>query len=136
MKNKTIAYIIALCISIILPFIIVDDFISADKELFFYYYGTVALYILTIMFVSFKDEKSKRYAVPIFSILTLLSAIFHCVLSVLILIIGVAEYLDHSNAFFIVITLFQLGLCILAAKHISPQKVDPVKTKNDDSIEF
>ena len=136
MKNITVLYIISLFISICLPFIVVDDFISAEKELFMYYYTTIAIYLLAIISASLKAGQTREALLPLFSFFTMLSSGFHFLLALLVLGLGVARYLDHDNIFFIILALFQLGLCVLAIKHMRPHKSEKSDHKLDDVYEF
>ena len=52
----------------------------------------------------------------------MLSALFHFLLCAIILVIDVAAYLDRSTTFFAALAAFQLGLTVVAAIHIGPQK--------------
>ncbi|NOQ74097.1 MAG: hypothetical protein GQ574_18970 [Crocinitomix sp.] len=136
MKNTTVLYIVALCISICLPFIVVDDFVHADQELFMYYYITIAIYLLAIISACLKEGNTKEALLPLFSFFTMLSSGFHSLLALLVLFLGVARYLDHDNFFFIILALLQLALCFLAIKHIRPQKSENLEHKLDDPHEF
>ncbi|MFT5823323.1 MAG: hypothetical protein ACI8ZM_004584 [Crocinitomix sp.] len=100
MKNITKIYITTLAVSIFLPFILIEDFVLAEKELFMYYYITVAVYLLTIISAFIKEDKIRKISLTIFSFFIILSAGLHTLLSAVVLVIGVARYLDHSNLFF------------------------------------
>ncbi|NOQ74095.1 MAG: hypothetical protein GQ574_18960 [Crocinitomix sp.] len=136
MKNITILYIVALCISIILPFIVFERFTNADKEFFFYYTITVITYTAAAISIILKEGYSRTFLLPFFSVFVFIFSGFHLVITILIVLLDVSYHLDRSNGFFILIALFQLGFCILAIKHIRPQKIENLEHKLDDPYEF
>jgi hypothetical protein len=136
MKNARPIYNFTLALSIFVPFFLIRNVFRLEVEFFQYYVFTTLLYILTIIAVNFKNLHFKKTLVQTLSFFVFLSATFHLLLFILMLVLGVNQVFDMGIGFIIFAIFFQITLCGAAITHMRSKKESQAKTSEQIDIEF